>query len=743
MKIFNTFWFSTPAAGLTLPPVWHNIPYYMKTKHLALLALGMILMVIGGQVPYLAVDFRLRETIWSLRSLVEILPWLEGSLFAIVGLAVILRVFRQNQPPGIRFRNALILSLLAYAFFPLSMNGAVLTLSMLVSVSGFAVAAQGLGSRNRLAAHPRTLGSAGSGSLLLRPGRSAWISSLLIAGLGLNLVVAGIVFDFRPCIIDTLDQVFQARVFLTGQLTAPAPPVPRAFEFLYMIIRDGHWYSQYPPGHPLMLALGLVIGGSWMIGPLLGALLPVLLYATGRAIWNERTGRMAGLIGLAAPYLHLMAGSHMSHSTCAFFLLLGAFGLVRLLRGGGLGSALITATGFGYALWTRPYPALAVSLAAALGCLLTLGSVRRIRWPYAFLALVGATLPVCLLLLYNWKTNGHPLVFGYNITQGPLHRLGFGLRRMNETVRVFTLWEALKQTGYHLNGLNVFALGTALPATWLVVLPFLARRRHPFLGLVSLLAAAPVIAFFFYPFTDFVLGPRLVFTALPFGVLLAARGLVCLPRTGPRMRALAARPAVVFLLFLPVIPNLIGAMDFNRRLFRRSHDRIASFLSTHPVDRALVLCDDAIFSQYGFGQLRPGLPPDRPVFARDVHSADLVGHFADRPAFRFAYDSAGCLALEKTRRTGCGSLRPDCKRPPVRPGGSGHADRHPRSHAGFAPGRNTQAALRFSHARFRDRGSADPSGRLPSVQCHCPSGCLGTGIQRGHISVDPAPGWSI
>jgi len=620
----------------------------MKSKNLSLLAGGALLMLTGSQFPYLAVDLHLREALWDSAWLRAAMPALKAVCAALPPLAALACLLMVSGPISRRLARSLLVLVLAYGLVPLSMNSAMLTLTMGFGLAGFLLAARGLGTA--AGSDPRDGSSSLSRAwrwLRARP-RPRFDAGLFLIGLGLNLLVAGFVFGFRPGIIDTLDQVFQARIFLNGELVARAPPVPRAFEFLYMIIENGKWYSQYPPGHPLLLALGLAVGAAWLVGPVLGALIPVLLHAIGRTVWGERTGRAAGILGLAAPYLHLMAGSHMSHTTCAFFLTLGALGIFRLLRRGGFGAAVTAGIGFGYALWTRPYTGLAVSAAAGLGLLWALGNGGRLRRVGVLpAAAIVAGVPVALLLVYNQLTNGDPLLFGYNITQGPLHKLGFGLRRMNETVREFTLGEAIKQTGYHLNGVNVFALGTAVPGILLAPWTFLSRRRHPFDWVVLLMATAPLAAFFIYPFTDFVLGPRLVFSSLPFGLLLVARSLIRIRRAWPTARRRILEPRALVLLFLPVLPAFAGALSFNQRLMRVSYDRVSTFLAPRRLENALVLCDGSVFGHYGFAQLRPGLPANRPVFCRDVNSAELVRRFPGRPVRRLGYIEGDRLVLER------------------------------------------------------------------------------------------------
>ncbi|MBN2491050.1 MAG: hypothetical protein JXQ29_09390 [Planctomycetes bacterium] len=617
----------------------------MKAKNLPLLLGGLALLLLGGQIPYLAIDLRLREAVWASPSLVAAMPGVKTALVLVALAAGALWAVRRARSLRSGLARGATALLVAYSMIPLSLSSAILALSLALGLTGFLLALGPGAAWASRSGSSRWLARAWQGVLGLPAGR--WRLLLFAVGLVLNLAVAGAVFGFRPAIVDTLDQVFQARIYLEGSFTAPAPPVPRAFEFLYMIIQDGRWYSHYPPGHPLLLAGGLLLGASWLVGPVLGALLPLLLHAVARTLWGERTGRVAGLIGLAAPYLHLMAGSHMSHTSCAVFLLLGTLGVAHLLRGGAPGWALVAGGAFGYALIIRPYPALAVAAVAALALLVAAARGRRPGFQTGLLALLAAAPPVVFLLYYNLKTNGHPLLLGYHISQGPLYKLGFGLREMNAVVHEFTLGDAIKQTGHHLIGLHVFGLGTSVPAVLLLLRSFFATRRSPFDALVLGLAAAPVAAFFVYPFSDFVLGPRMVFSCVPFAALLVARGLVRWRRV--RTGAFAGVPgaALVILLFLPALPNLAGAMQFNARLMGAGPDRVAATVASHPIGNALVLCDDAAFSQFGFGGLHPALPPDRPVYARDRNSAELVRRFPGRPVYRLAYGAPRTVRLER------------------------------------------------------------------------------------------------
>ena len=110
--------------------------------------------------------------------------------------------------------------------------------------------------------------------------------AVFVTLLALMVLIAASLISWRvlgqvPRIHDDVAQLFQARLFAAGRLFAASPGVPQFFDMM-MMINDGKWYSQYPPGHPLLLALGVLVRAPWLINPLLGALTVVVAYLLGR-----------------------------------------------------------------------------------------------------------------------------------------------------------------------------------------------------------------------------------------------------------------------------------------------------------------------------------------------------------------------------------------------------------------------------------------------------------------------------
>ncbi len=91
--------------------------------------------------------------------------------------------------------------------------------------------------------------------------RSSWGYALALAVvlLVIGALLSKMLFAYNPHLVDTIAQLFQARIFTSGQLTAPAPHELEFFAASHLVEHEGRWFSQYPPGHPALLAFGLIV----------------------------------------------------------------------------------------------------------------------------------------------------------------------------------------------------------------------------------------------------------------------------------------------------------------------------------------------------------------------------------------------------------------------------------------------------------------------------------------------------
>jgi len=366
--------------------------------------------------------------------------------------------------------------------------------------------------------------------------------------LGFFVLVRGV----TPRLGDEIAYLFQARLFSQGQLSMTAPSLASFFK-INLIVDGSQWFSQFPPGHSLFLAPAVVLGIPWIVGPLMGGVAAVAIWLLGTRLYDQRTGRLAGILSLTSPFFWYVSGSYLSHSTCLAAGCLAALALVTSAQETGSRSRL-AALGGGIALGAAALirPLTAVGLAPGLGLLALLAMpnvadwrrrVRRLMVIIILFALSAAAI-AALVPLYNLATTGHPLLWGYELAQRSSHALGFGER--GDLGIDYTPARALFNTRVRWRWLDGgFFMGRdpipgggfffwPFPAIF-VALAILARGRPARADIA--LAAVPcclAAAYFFYYYLEICWGPRFLYESAFALLLLTARGAIALGETAAR-----------------------------------------------------------------------------------------------------------------------------------------------------------------------------------------------------------------
>jgi hypothetical protein len=351
---------------------------------------------------------------------------------------------------------------------------------------------------------------------------------VLLVSFAFVLLAANIVsllrFDHLAHVPDSISQLFQARIFAAGKLYLDSPRFADFFDYTH-IINNGRWYSQYLYLHSLLLVPFIKLGIPWLLNPLLGALTPPAVYFLGRELYDERTGRFACLLTAVSPFLVNMSAEYMNHSSTLLFVVLFVLFFFRARRLGRWYEAAAACFFLGLALNVRPFTAVAVALPLVVFLYVTErdpgSAIRRFLPGFLILGLLAS-----LILLYNWLTNGDPFRLGYVVKWGPGHEVGFGKSGWGAQ---HTPFRGLVNTGNNINGLNKNLFEWPVPALLpLFALLFSGRADRRdwllFAGLASLVAA-----YFFYWYQDLSFGPRFLFGALGFLVLLTIRGIETMP----------------------------------------------------------------------------------------------------------------------------------------------------------------------------------------------------------------------
>ena len=442
------------------------------------------------------------------------------------------------------------------------------------------------------------------------PARFVGVVAATLAVLTVRLCL--IVFSGNARNVDGFAQLFQARIFLAGRLWAAPPPEIANFATLQVVFTP-RWFSQYPPGQSLMLAAGLAVGAWWLLNPLFAVVLVAATWRVARWCADEATARLAALLLCISPFVVAVSGSAMSHLPAAALGMAAAAAATSVGPGRWWRGAALAGAALGAVAMFRPLDAVAAAVPVALVLLVEAPGRRRV----AVLTLTALAGAVCTVptLWYNRETTGRWLEFGYNFLWGPEHSLGFHPVPFGIPL---TPLRAVGLTSVDLHQLNRYLFDAPFPVLVLVALGLAVGRRRlgardgvPLAGFAALVGAL-----FFYWHRDWFYGPRFLFTAVPWAVILVARGLTTLARSGreiwPGVTAglAAAFAAAVLLLFglVAITPGTLTAYRRATPVFDLHPDRAARRAG---ISHAVVVLPDGWGSRLIARMWELGVPPVR------------------------------------------------------------------------------------------------------------------------------------
>nr|MDQ2646863.1 hypothetical protein [Myxococcota bacterium] len=136
----------------------------------------------------------------------------------------------------------------------------------------------------------------GLGISLHRPSR-AWLAALppapVLAALSLSAAALSATYVAHylhggPRIVDATSYFLEGRALSHGQVWFPVPEPRASFHGRFLLESERGLAVLFPPGYPLVLSLGFLLGGPMAVGPALAALLVPVSYAVARGFGAER-----------------------------------------------------------------------------------------------------------------------------------------------------------------------------------------------------------------------------------------------------------------------------------------------------------------------------------------------------------------------------------------------------------------------------------------------------------------------
>lgn len=438
--------------------------------------------------------------------------------------------------------------------------------------------------------------------------RRRWMALPLVVWVAAAGWVTWALYRQVPHVLDGVSYTFQAGVFRSGRLSLPVSPAAPLLLGPFQVVADGRWFSQYPPGAPFAYAAGDLVGLGWLVGAAGGATMIAGTALAGWWLFGRGTAWLVLLLGCLSPFVLFQAGSYLSHPVAGGLLGMALACTVRgvlherrgwLVASGALlgaafavretGTVLFAAPLLVWVLWRRGTRAL---LPLAIG---------GAPWLVAY----GA---------YNAAQTGNPFllpraVFAAGDRFGFGDGMGFHMRH--------TLAAGLANADVLLTLLQFDLFGwPPLIALGLLAARFLAGAADTRDLLCAAGVALFVLAFVTYFYHGVALGPRYYYEALPWLLLLGARGTTALADLARKLGASlsAARLAA------SVLVALLSAYTLTVYLPRQV-ERRQQFTG---LDNNLRL-DVAALQPTLFGPRLQGLPPRSLVTTDDwwLHMAVL------------------------------------------------------------------------------------------------------------------------
>ena len=414
------------------------------------------------------------------------------------------------------------------------------------------------------------------------------VAVMVLAAVLSSCWVAYGVLEGLPHTPDAVVYLMQAGWLLDGSLTGEVSAIQDPLRVPYTYVTGNRWLAHYPPGWPLLLAVGLAVGAPWLVSPLLGGLYILLLYLTGRELDGPILGLAAAGLGLISPMTRLIFGSMLSHAAASTLLLAALWLTLVARRSRGWQVAALAGAAAGLAFSIRPLTM--VAFVVPLGGVLLLDLVVNRDRAATSSRLVGAGTGMLIAaaptLIANQLITGSAFAFPYSLTSGKMYlasNIPFGLQNLDALV-VSTAGAIFGWGWDFVHGPLPLALALAFACV-----PFMLRRAR---STDRLLAAVVIVVMVAHLGTRghglHGFGPRYYFEIFAPLFLLTARGFQELARIGVDQRRVVNRRSALVAVGLFLMLNLSATAALPRRLsLYRGYNGVDGSLERQIAERAL------------------------------------------------------------------------------------------------------------------------------------------------------------
>lgn len=356
-------------------------------------------------------------------------------------------------------------------------------------------------------------------------------------------ILSRYMLTYYPNTGDEFAILFQSKIFSLFSLTGDAPPLLEGFRSHYLAVKNGKWFSQYPPVYPLMLLPGTLIGNPLLMVSLLsGGMIFSLCALLGKVFGEQRRKEILifGLFFAFSPTVLFHSASYYSHigALLIYSLALHAFFVWYDRRE--TKSLVWLSVCFGLGVGIRPFTFFLLSL--PLGVFLL--CQKEVRKSGKSLSAIIAPFTALLIILvcYNFNQTGSwtelsYLKAGKNEVKLSLSNIsGASFIRLVEMIDETSKW--LFGSGFFASGSlkdsfpQDFNIGLFLFVFSLSALPFLSQNSYSkeklFFRIAFASSLAVLLGHVFYNFQGGRFGERFFFEVTWFvlaGLIFAMKSL--------------------------------------------------------------------------------------------------------------------------------------------------------------------------------------------------------------------------
>jgi len=221
---------------------------------------------------------------------------------------------------------------------------------------------------------------------------------------------------------------FFAELIRMGKWWVKPPELSEFFNVVHVGNRDGKWFSVYPPGWPLLWAIGLQFRIENWINPLLTVFSLLFIYGSARRLFGSAVALGGILLVVFSPFFLFTGASYFSHATCLLTMSIFIYAFIRWQEADQEKSrfvwASLAAAACGYGLMTRYLTMAAFAAPFLIWHYLPL-FLRKKKWSRSdFAPVVILSLFLAAILYQNYAVTGK-LFKAPNKYDKSWERLGF------------------------------------------------------------------------------------------------------------------------------------------------------------------------------------------------------------------------------------------------------------------------------------------------------------------------------